>query len=290
MNLPISRREAVVLSAVTLILSVAGAEPVRAEVMADIAERGVLRVGTALNLPWAMRDVDGELFGFEVDNAVKLATDLGVALELVELPFGELLDALENGTVDIVAAGLSITPERARRAAFSTPYMKSDIGLVVRVADLTERHDVLDFDDPAVSMAAVADTTTELAALRLLPSASLELFESVGASIEAFLAGETTVLVGETPVPELLLHENPDVFTMLPETVLSSGQAFAVRRDEHAFHTYLDNWVSAYETAGILESSRRYWFVEHAWLGRLDTPLLEVAIGTDATEDPAAAN
>ncbi len=290
MNSPISRREAVVLSAFTALLSVAGVASAGAEVMAEIAERGVLRVGTALNLPWAMRDVDGELFGFEVDNAGKLATDLGVALELVELPFGELLEALENGTVDVVAAGLSITPERARRVAFSTPYMQSNIGLVVRVADLTERHDVLGFDDPGVSMAAVADTTTEVAALRLLPSASLELFENVGASLEAFLAGETTVLVGETPVPELLLHENPDVFTMLPETVLGSGQGFAVRRDEHVFHTYLDNWVSAYESAGILESSRRYWFAEHAWLGRLDTQLREVAIGTAETGEPADAN
>lgn len=258
----------------------------RADVMDEIAERGVLRVGTAINLPWAMRDADGEMFGFEIDNAGKLATDLGVGLEIVELPFAELLSALDGKLVDVVAAGLSITPERALRAAFSIPYMTSDVGVVVRVADLADHDDIIGFNDPSVSVAAVADTTTEIAAMHALPSASLQLFDRVGATIDAFLAGEVTALVGETPVPELLMLENPDVFTMLPESLLSSGQAFAVHRDEHRFHTYLDNWVTAYETAGILESSRRYWFGGDEWIGRLDEPLVEAAI-EDATGDAA---
>jgi len=285
MILSIFRGRKILLIVVLIVLATAGPQLVRAEVMAEIEERGVLRVGTSLNLPWAMRDAHGDLFGFDIDNASKLASDLGVALELVELPFGELLDALENGTIDVVAAGLSITPERARHVAFSAPYMTSDVGVIVRVADLTERHDILGFNESDVTVAAVAGTTTEIAALHALPSASLQLFDTVGASIEAFLDGETTVLVGETPVPELLRFENPDVFTLLPESLLSSGQAFAVRRDEHAFRTYLDNWVSAYETAGVLDKSRRYWFVEHAWLGRLDTPLVEVAIEEPAAEE-----
>jgi polar amino acid transport system substrate-binding protein len=278
MILSILRGANILFAAALIVLATAGPQLARAEVMAEIEERGVLRVGTSLNLPWAMRDAHGELFGFEIDNASRLASDLGVALELVELPFGELLDALENGTVDVVAAGLSITPERARRVAFSAPYMTSDVGVVVRVTDLAERADILGFNQSDVTVAAVAGTTTEIAALHALPSASLQPFATVGASIEAFLDGETTVLVGETPVPELLLFENPDVFTLLPESLLSSGQAFAVRRDEHAFHTYLDNWVSAYETAGMLDRARRYWFAEHEWLGRLDELLVEVAI------------
>ncbi|MEZ5906134.1 MAG: transporter substrate-binding domain-containing protein, partial [Geminicoccaceae bacterium] len=108
--------------------------------MAEIAERGLLRVGTSLNLPWAMRDTREELIGFEIDNAGRLATDLGVALDIVELPFDGLLEALENGTVDVVAAGLSVTPERARRVAFSTAYMTADVAVIVRVADLVEHH------------------------------------------------------------------------------------------------------------------------------------------------------
>jgi polar amino acid transport system substrate-binding protein len=259
----------------------------RAELLAEIAERGALRVGTALNIPWAMRDTAGEPFGFEVDMAAKLATDLEVALELVEMPFAELLDALESGSVDMIAAGLSITPERARRVAFSDPYMGTDVGVVVRIADLAAREDIIGFDDPAVTVAAVAGTTTEIAATRNLPTATLQLYPTVGESITAFLEGSATVLVAETPVPELLIAENPEVFTVLPDSLLGTVQAFAVRPDEPRFLTYLDNWIAAYEAAGVLEAARQYWFGGQDWAPRLDTPLTEVPIEDDETATTA---
>lgn len=265
----------------------------QAELMTEIAERGTLRVGTALNIPWAMRDHAGEPFGFEVDMAAKLATDLEVTLELVEMPFAELLDALEAGSVDMIAAGLSITPERARRVAFSDPYMATDVGVVVRIADLTDRLDIIGFDDPTVTVAAVTGTTTEIAASRTLPTASLQLHPTVGESITAFLDGTATALVGETPVPELLLAENPEVFTVLPDSLLGTAQAFAVRPTEQRFLTYLDNWLAAYETVGVLEASRQYWFAGHDWAARLDSPLTEALIddaGDDATEPAGEAD
>jgi len=260
----------------------------QAELMGEIAERGTLRVGTALNIPWAMRDHAGEPFGFEVDMAAKLATDLEVTLELVEMPFAELLDALESGSVDMIAAGLSITPERARRVAFSDPYMATDVGVVVRIADLTDRLDIIGFDDPAVTVAAVTGTTTEIAASR-----TFQLHPTVGESITAFLDGTATALVGETPVPELLLAENPEVFTVLPDSLLGTAQAFAVRPTEQRFLTYLDNWLAAYETVGVLEASRHYWFAGHDWATRLDSPLTEALIedaGDDATEPAGEAD
>jgi polar amino acid transport system substrate-binding protein len=262
----------------------------RADVMADIAERGILRVGTTLNIPWAMRDSAGEPMGFEIDNAARLANDLGVELELVELPFDALLDALEAGTVDVVAAGLSITPERALRAAFSDPYMIGDVSVVVRVADLDRYDSLMSLDDPAVTAATVAGTTTELAIARSLPSVSLGSYATVSEAIQAFLDGEVTALVAETPIPELLLAENQEVFAILPDPLYTSAQAFAVARGEHTFRTFLDNWIVASEIGGTLESARFYWFGGRDWLPRLDRPLFDIPIEdvpAEPGEEPA---
>jgi polar amino acid transport system substrate-binding protein len=253
-----------------------------ANTLEDIKNRGSIRVGTALNLPWAMRGHDGEMFGFEVDNASKVAMEMGVELELVEMPFGDLIPSLERGEIDMIAAGMSVLPERALRVAFSDPYMTSSVGMVVRVAALADREDVIDFAVPSVTVAAVADTTTEAAAIRGLPTADIRLYESVDAAIRAFLAGEVMVLAAETPIPELLLAENPAVFTILPETMINTGEAFAVQQDEMAMLTFLNNWISAYETAGILEASRDYWFGSDDWIGRLTEPLIVVPIEEDA--------
>ena len=52
----------------------------------------------------------------------RLAGDIGVDLEVVTIPFESLVDRLAAREVDIVAANLSITPERALKVAFSEPY------------------------------------------------------------------------------------------------------------------------------------------------------------------------
>ena len=42
-----------------------------------------------------------------------IADGLGMEPVAVKLEFGSLIDALNNGQVDIVCAGMSVTPERA---------------------------------------------------------------------------------------------------------------------------------------------------------------------------------
>ena len=69
-------------------LTLLQALPARAQSAPDsaietIKKRGSMMVGMATFVPWAMRDTQGNLIGFEVDVANKLATDLGVKLELV---------------------------------------------------------------------------------------------------------------------------------------------------------------------------------------------------------------
>src|SRR5438874_1045417 len=102
-----------------------------------IRKRGTMVVGIAPQVPWVMRDPAGEWQGYEIDVARQLASDLGVALVLVRVPFVQLSDALADGRVDIVSAGYSITPQRALVVDFSNPYATSEMQVVAR-ADLAE--------------------------------------------------------------------------------------------------------------------------------------------------------
>ena len=43
-----------------------------------VQDRGTLRVGLGLFEPWSACNTDGELIGFEVDVATKIAEDIGV--------------------------------------------------------------------------------------------------------------------------------------------------------------------------------------------------------------------
>lgn len=70
--------------------------------------------------------------GYDVQIAKRIAEGLGMEAVAVKMSFGTLIDALNSGQVDIVCAGMSVTPERAESADFSDSYLDDNISLVVK--------------------------------------------------------------------------------------------------------------------------------------------------------------
>ena len=89
-----------------------------------------MRVGIATFVPWAFRDKKGELVGFEVDIAKKLAEEMGMELEFVPTNFSGIIPALLAGKFDIIITGISIQTKRAMTINYTIPYAQSGQTLV----------------------------------------------------------------------------------------------------------------------------------------------------------------
>lgn len=70
--------------------------------------------------------------GYDVQVAKIIAAGLDMEPVAVKLEFGSLIDALNNGQIDIVCAGMSVTPEREAAAAFSDSYVDDDIVMICK--------------------------------------------------------------------------------------------------------------------------------------------------------------
>ena len=92
------------------LLALCAAHGAAARDLQQVLNTGTLRVGIVLYAPWAVRAANGELAGFEVDVARQLAADMGVKADVLPYEFSKLIPALESGEIDIIAAGLAITP------------------------------------------------------------------------------------------------------------------------------------------------------------------------------------
>ncbi len=78
-------------------------------------------------------NVDGAYAdGYDVQIAKVIAEYLGMEAVAVKLDFGGLIDALTNGTIDIICAGMTATPERAESVDFSDTYLEDGVSLVVK--------------------------------------------------------------------------------------------------------------------------------------------------------------
>ena len=67
--------------------------------------------------------------------ARQLAKFLGREPHFVTLAWKDQLPALEEGKIDIIMSGMTITPKRAYRVAFAKPYMRSGQMLLVRMKE-----------------------------------------------------------------------------------------------------------------------------------------------------------
>ncbi|MFC1689960.1 cation:dicarboxylate symporter family transporter [Pseudomonadota bacterium] len=101
--------------------------------LSTMKQRGTLRVAYLPDsLPFAFRNENGEVVGFDVEMAHHLARDLGVELELVRVERADISRLFQTGQIDIVMSGLAITPSRAMEWNFSKAPMDLSMGLLVR--------------------------------------------------------------------------------------------------------------------------------------------------------------
>jgi polar amino acid transport system substrate-binding protein len=95
-------------------------------------DEGTITVAFAAEEPYGFQDDDGELVG-EAPSLHKEVFDRvgGIEVEGRQFEFGSLIQALNAGEVDVVSAGMFITPERCQQASFSNPEYVAKTALMV---------------------------------------------------------------------------------------------------------------------------------------------------------------
>ncbi len=100
---------------------------------ADVMAKDVILVGTESTYPpYEFRDEKNNLKGFDIDLMEAIAAKIGKKIEWVDMPFDSLIPSLLAKKIDIVAAGMSATEERAKKVAFSENYEISISAFIVK--------------------------------------------------------------------------------------------------------------------------------------------------------------
>ena len=85
--------------------------------------------------PWTYHDENDNLVGYDVEVATEIAKKLGVEPQFVEGEWDGLLAGLDAGRYDIMVNGVDITPERAEKYDFSTPYAFNRTAVITKADD-----------------------------------------------------------------------------------------------------------------------------------------------------------
>jgi len=254
------------ISHLLLILAILLPTTVHAEGLGDIQERGEIVVGVSAFAPWTYRDNSGALAGHEIDLTNSIATDLGVETRFVLLEFDAVFAALARGDVDMVAAGVAITPERARSFNFSNPYMSSGINIAINVNMVAADVGVADLNTPQTTIVVVEGSLADGIAHRHFDQAVVTRFPTPELAEAAILAGSAHAYVASVPETRIFaLRYSQTVALPLAEPLLRTVAGFAVRREEDELLHFLNSWVHVREADGFLEDRYRYYFHTLDW-------------------------
>lgn len=265
------------LTLVTLALSAcqgmmpAGSTGAAGSRLSAILDAGQLRVGTSGDLPpLNMLDPRGDIRGFEPDLIEALAGAMNLDVEYVVKPFSELLPALEGGEVDLVIAGMTITPSRNARVAFAGPYFISGTSMVARTGTLANVRSADELDDPKRTFAALEGSTSARFIEEVLPKAGRITTADYETAVAKLVAGDVDAVVADHLACKLAVWRNPtaDLSTLrTPFTTEPLG--IALPADDPLLLNLVQNFLNTIEDTGELTLLKARWLADGSWLEEL---------------------
>lgn len=217
-----------------------------------------LRVGLAPDgPPFAWRD--GDLQGMEVDFARELAASLGRPLRVRVLQWEDLIPALSAGEIDLIMSGMTITPARQVRLAFSDPYLRSGLLAIVR------RQEVERFATPqkvlerAAALGVVAGTTGERFVRERVPSTSTLVYPTPTAAVTELLQNRIDAFVHDAPVVLWYVSGNEASLAPVLPPLNEEQLGWAMRQADEQLRTAVNAILARWRQDGTRDRILSRW-------------------------------
>nr|WP_156896305.1 membrane-bound lytic murein transglycosylase MltF [Aestuariibacter salexigens] len=229
-----------------------------------IIDTGVLKVGTQFGRSTYYNGATGPE-GFEYELAAGFADYLGVRLEVFAYyNLGELFPQVQNGHIDLVAAGISMTPERQQQYRFGPAYQDVSQKLVFKQgADRPRRVEDLTGELIVVAESSHAETLrshqSELSSLNWRETENMDPEEL----LELVATGELDYTIADSNILAVMRRRYPDLsigFTIAPE----QGVAWMLSDDHN------DALLAALvEYFGIIQNNGQLAALEDKYFGHI---------------------
>ena len=220
------------------------------------------RVGVATNYPPITFSEKGAPAGVEADLARQMEQQSDLKFVLIPMEFSALLPALQKGQIDIVMAGMSITPEREALVSFTQPYLRVGQMALIRERDLPSLGGPRRIRQAGRRVGVVYGTTGHAYVTRDLPEARVIPFESTPQGVGALERGEIDYFVHDAPT---IWHFGADPATQgkglmgLYEPLTDEPLAWAVRKDDTSLRDRLNAEFDRMRRSGTLGATLDKW-------------------------------
>jgi len=241
-----------------------------ADMLEDIAERGMVRIGVSLGgAPMGFYNWRNEPSGYDVDLAHRFAEKLGVAAEFTNV-FGDArVSMLVSGQLDVVIANMTATTTRAKSVDFSIPYLKSGLRVIAHKDSGIDDLDDLDGKKIVVGRG----SSGEVFIRNRVPGAKLVYTDNFSPNAILLLQQKRVdAAIEDNSLIDYLAEKNPE-YTLVPGLFLSGPISIGMAQGDPEFVEWVNGFVAEYISSGDYEHSYRKWWGEITSPPELDASL-----------------
>ena len=201
--------------------------------------------------PMGFRDENGELTGADVELAKAASEVIGVPFEFQPIDWSMKETELNNGTVDVLWNGYSITDERKEVVNFTDAYLENR-QIVVTMAD-SDINTIADLTDKTV---AAQDMSSAVAAIDAKPEIKdtfkeLVTFETNDQCLRDLEAGRSDAVVAdEILVKYYISQKGAEKYKILEEDFGEEEYGIGVRKDDTALLNALNEALDTLKENG----------------------------------------
>ncbi|HOB82066.1 MAG TPA: basic amino acid ABC transporter substrate-binding protein [Peptococcaceae bacterium] len=196
------------------------------------AEETVYKVGTEPTFqPFEYKDLEtDEIVGFDIDLIKAIAEEGGFKVEIQSLGFDALIPAVQSGTIDIVASGMTIDEERSKQVDFTQPYINAGLALAVAKSNETIKSEE---DLEGATVAVQIGTTGAMKANELKEQGIVEkvlTYDTIDVLMAELTKGTVDAVINDAAVTESFIKSGHDDIKIVGEQMNTEQYGFAVAK------------------------------------------------------------
>lgn len=224
-----------------------------------------LRVGITANMPPMIYKFNDKVLGIEADFAEELAKALEKELKYVELDWTEQIAALENGDIDIIMSGMTVTEPRRRHVNFTMPYMLSGLGALIRKADYNRLQVRTVLLNNRGGVGVEKGTTGDELVTTIMPVSKKYVASNIYDLRDLLIDKKVDAVVHDFPTLWFAADvKKEDNLTVAPYSLMSEHIAWAVGKSNYQLMKQVDDVLLQWQKNGKTESILKKWLPEHS--------------------------
>jgi polar amino acid transport system substrate-binding protein len=193
-----------------------------------------LVVGTSPDFPpFEYVAKNGSIVGFDIELIKLMAEKAGYkCVEIKSMSFDSLIPALEQGQIDVIAAGMTITPERAQRVDFTNPYWEVDQAILVRADSKFKPKSVEDLSGHLVGVQTGTTAADYLKRANKEKGLNIKIkeYDSYVLAVQDLINGRIDAVMVDLPVAKMFTKQYEGKLVISATVKTGEKYGFAVRK------------------------------------------------------------